>query len=314
MISLKIALVSAAAVGTVTAGGVTYATVGYSQSGGLTAAHGQLPSAGSVPVNPSLPSHPDCLPTTAAPKLPANVPTGVPTHVLGKVPTGLPKQVTGKVPTTVPTTFGTAVPGAIAAKAAKVAGHLPTAVPSGVPASVPTCLSKVPTGVPTGVSAPTSVPTTIPTPKVPGLTVPSLPKLDCSQLTPAVPAGSPAEQSLSLPNGLHFDATRTLTHTFSGKKICEIGQTWKDRAGQWIKLERFKGEATLEQFRQAAKLPKLQPVTVGGTTLWETPLGAGQGGAVIWSPEPGMALSVDASSAYRLQLNDIAARLSKIGG
>lgn len=262
MISLKIALVSAAAVGTVTAGGVTYATVGYSQDG-PTAAQGQLPSAGSLPAKPALPVPSDCLPTPAVPKL---------------------------------------------------SGQAPAAVPSKVPGAVASCLGKVPTGVPSGVSVPTSAPTSVPTLKVPGLSVPALPRLDCSQVPSAVQVGGSAEQSLSLPNGLHYDSARSLSHTFQGRKICEVGQTWKDRAGQWIKLERFKGEATLNQIRQAIKLPDAQPISVGGSTVWESPLGGGQGSAVIWSPEPGMALFVSASPVYRYRLEDIVTRLQKIGG
>jgi hypothetical protein len=244
------------------------------------------------------------------PKLSAKALTGVPTHVAGKVPTALPTTITGKVPTTVPTTFATTT----TVPVTKIAGHLPAAVSSKVPAPAASCLSKVPTGVPTSVPAPTGVPTSVPTPKVPGVSAPALPTLDCSQVPSAVKLGGPAEHSLALPSGLHFDAVRTQSHTFDGKKICEVAQTWKGRAGQWIKLERFKGEATLEQIRQAIRLPQAQPVSVGGTTLWESPLGSGQGSGVIWSPEPGVAMFVGASPAYRYQLEAIATRLQQIGG
>jgi hypothetical protein len=287
MISLKVALISAAAVGTVTAGGIAYATVGYSQSGGLAAAHGQLPSAGSVLAKPALPSRPACLPTLATPKLPAKAPAGGPTTL----------------PTTVPT--------------AKIPSHLPAAVPTDDLASAASCLGKkVPTGVPTGVSAPTGAPTAVSTPKVPGLSAPAIAKLDCSQVPSAVQVGSPAEQSLALPKVLRYDSARSQSHTLEGRKVCEVAQTWKDGAGQWIKLERFKGEATatLDQIRQAIQLPKAKPVNVGGMKVWQSPLGSGQGSSVIWSPEPGVALLVGASPAYQYQLQEIAARLQKIGG
>jgi hypothetical protein len=295
MISLKVALVSAAAVGTVAAGGVTYATVGYSQSA-PTVGQKQLPSA-SVPAKPSMPGRTDCLPTPATPKLPAKAPTGAPTDVSGKVPS--------TVPTTFPTT--TTVP------TGKVPSDAPAKVTSKVPASAPTCLGNAPTSVPTGVAAPTGAPTSVPTEKVPGLSAPAMPKLDCSQVPSVVQAGSSAERSLALPNGLQYDKASTVSHTFKGRKICEVGQTWKNPAGQWIKLERFKGEATVEQIRQAMQLPEAKPASVGGMTIWQSPLGSGQSSDVMWSPEPGVALLVGASPAYTYQLQGIATRLQQIG-
>jgi hypothetical protein len=210
--------------------------------------------------------------------------------------------VAGKVPTAVPTSLPTV----------KVPGHLPSGVPSQAPAA---CLSKVPGGVPAGGAAAADVPTAVPTPAVPGLKVPAMPKLDCSQVPSAVQV-SGAVRSLALPTGLRYDSSRTHSHTFQGLKICEVAQTWKDRTGQWIRLERFKGEATLDQIRQAIKLPEAQPASVGGTTVWESPLGSGQaqGSGVIWSPQPGTALFVVASPAYRPRLQDIVTRLQRTAG
>ncbi|MGI8329707.1 hypothetical protein ACRYCC_07055 [Actinomadura scrupuli] len=310
MISLKVALVSAAAVGTVTAGGVTYATVGYSQDG-VTAAQGRPIQERSVPVKPALPARPDCLPTPAAPKLPAKAPAQVADKVPAQVTDKVPAQVTDKVPAQVAGKVPTAVP--TSRPAVKVPGHLPAGVPSQAPAAP--CLGKVPAGVPTGgVTAP-GAPTSVPAPAVPGPEVPAMPKLDCSQVPSAVQV-SGAVRSLALPIGLRYDSARTHSHTFQGRKICEVAQTWKDRTGQWIRLERFTGEASLDQVRQAIKLPEAQPVSVGGTTVWESPLGSGQaqGSGVIWSPRPGTALFVVASPAYRPRLQDIVARLQRTAG
>jgi hypothetical protein len=310
MISLKVALVSAAAVGTVGAGGVTYATVGSSQDG-LTAAQGRPSQGRSVPVKPALPARPDCLPTPAAPKLPAKVadkaPAAgeLPAKVADKVPAQVaekvPAQVAGKVPTAVPTSL----PGV------KVPGHLPNGVPAQAP---PACLGKVPAGAPAGGTA-AGVPTGVATPAVPGLKVPAMPKLDCSRVPSAVQV-SGAVRSLALPAGLRYDSSRTHGHTFQGRKFCEVAQTWKDRTGQWIRLERFKGEASLDQIRQAIELPEARPVSVGGTTVWESPLGSGQaqGSGVIWSSRPGTALFVVASPAYGPRLQDIVARLQRSAG
>lgn len=319
MISLKVALVSAAAAGTVTAGGVTYATVGSSQDG-PTAAQARSAQDRSWPEkvagNPALPVHPDCLHTPAVPKLPAKAPAAAPAQVAGKVPAQVPAQVPPKVPAQVPGKVPAQVPGKVPTAvpthlpAAKVPGHLPAAAPSQPPAA--SCLGKVPAGAPGSAAG---APTSVATPAVPGLKPPAMPRLDCSQVPAAVQL-SGAVRSLSLPAGLRYDSARTQSRTFQGRKICEVAQTWKDRTGQWIRLERFQGEATLDQIRQAMKLPEARPVTVGGTTVWESPLGSGQaqGSGVIWSSQPGTALFVVASPAYRYRLQDIAARVQRTTG
>src|SRR5581483_3643226 len=97
-----------------------------------------------------------------------------------------------------------------------------------------------------------AVPTTLPTDKVP-----ALPALDCSKVPAAAPASATGGGALSLPNGLTFSGSKSVTYTIDGQKICSTVQTWKGKAGQWIQAQRIKGTASMEQIRQALKLPEL---------------------------------------------------------
>lgn len=196
----------------------------------------------------------------------------------------------GCVPTSVPTSLHvTLAPGALPTDKAKC---LPTSLPTSLPTGLPS-------GLPTKLPLPAGIPTT-------------LPQLDCSKLTPAVPAGGSSYTSLSL-LGLQYDSSRSWSVTYQGKDFCATAQTWKDHLGGWVTAERLKGEATLDQIRQAFKLPQVQPFSFGGTTFWQSALGGGQGGLVIWSPGPGAALDLESSPAYAPRLPGLAEQLRQAG-
>jgi hypothetical protein len=194
-----------------------------------------------------------------------------------------------------------AVAQALPSKVASAKSALPSvpAVPSGLPTDA---AKKLPSQVPT------SVPTTLPTDKVP-----ALPKLDCSSLPAAAPASATGGGALGLPGGLTFSGSKSVTYTVDGQKICSTVQTWKGKGGQWVQAQRLKGAATLEQIRQALKLPQLSPATVNGSAAWQSPLGSQANGYIFWSSGPGQAEVVAASPVYTLQLSDIAAKIRKLG-
>jgi len=194
-----------------------------------------------------------------------------------------------------------AVSKALPSKVAAAKSSLPSV--KDVPTTVPT---QVPTSVPS--QLPTSVPTTLPTDKVPGL-----PALDCSKIPALAPATGSAAGTLGLPNGATYSGSKSATYTVDGKKICATTQTWKARGGQWVEATRIKGQGTLEQVRQALKLPQLSPATVAGSAAWQSPLGSQGNGYIFWSTGPGQGELVAASPVYTLQLSDIAAKLRKLG-
>ncbi len=195
--------------------------------------------------------------------------------------------IPGCVPTSVPTSLHvTLAPGA--ALPADKAKCLPSGVPTSLPSALPTKLP-LPAGIPT-----------------------TLPQLDCSKLPPAVQPSGSSYKSLSL-LGLQYDSSRSWSITYQGKDFCATAQTWKDRLGGWVTAERLKGQATLDQIQQAFKLPQVQPFSFGGTTFWQSALGGGQGGLVIWSPEPGAALDLESSPAYAPRLPGLAEQLRQAG-
>ena len=194
-----------------------------------------------------------------------------------------------------------AVAKALPSKVAAAKSQLPAA--PAVPSTLPTDVAKkLPSQLPT------NVPTTLPTDKVP-----SLPALDCSSVPAAAPASATGAGGLNLPNGLTFSGSKTLTYTVDGQKVCSTVQTWKGKAGQWIQAQRIKGQATMEQIRQALKLPELSPATVSGSAAWQSPLGSQGNGYIFWSTGPGQAELVSGSPVYTLQLSSIAAKLRQLG-
>lgn len=279
MIPFKIALASAAAVGTVAVGGgVTYAMVGAPEALPAPVAKPALPAA---PAAPAVPALPDCAPTGVdAPSVPSKLPANVPA-VPSKVPDvqkGVEEARKG-----------------VEQQAQKGVEQAQKGVPEGASKCLP------------------SAPVKAPAPAAPAL--PEVPAISCSSVPAFVKLHSPAEQIITATSGLDFVSSRTRTLEAQGKTLCSRIQTWKAPGGQWLTVERLQGAANLEQARQALRLPQAQsnPLPLGGTTFLEAPLVGGQGTGIVWTPDPGVAVYVSGSPVYQTQLRQIATQLSQVG-
>ncbi|TDC57256.1 hypothetical protein E1281_05635 [Actinomadura sp. KC345] len=280
MITLKAALIAASAIGTVAVGGgATWAMTGTHEEAGLQS-HGAKAPAAERKVQDAVPSSaPTCLP--AKPGLPdAKVPeTGAKKQVEKQLEqNGVKKDLPDvDVPSKdlpkpdLPDTGlpDTEVPGVKAPDAGK---QLPTCAPS---------TGDLPKGGPVDKPAPR-------VPARPGL--PSVPKLDCSKLAPAVKVGGPVEKTLMLTKGLRHVSTAPGSTDLRKKNVCAVTQKWAAKAGavggnaRWITVETLKTPAgmTQNQLRQAMDLPEGgTPITVHGAAGW---MGPGGDGVLVFEP------------------------------
>lgn len=283
MISFKLGLASVAAVGTVVVGGgVTYAMVSAPEA--LPAP----PVAAPAPKLPAAPALPDCAPTgVGAPSVPSKLPAGAP-----RVPAEVPDQVGAEVRAS-----------DVEKKAGKVREQAEGAtdtVRKNLPAGASDCLPSAPVKVPDA-------------PAVPAPAAPEIPALDCDNVPGAVMPNTPAAQVISgLTGGMRQVSSQVETLKAQGKEVCARVQTFKNVAGQSLTIQRVQG-ANLEQARHALRLPQAEPLTLGGATFWETPLGGGAGTGIVWSPDPGVSLFVSGSPVFQPQLRTIAMQLSNAG-
>jgi hypothetical protein len=323
MIPFKIAMASAAALSTVVVGGgITYAMVGAPE-----AAPTPTVAKPALPAVPAAPALPDCA-SGASSKLPMNAPAA-PSAVRHAAGTAArPGAVTdktdqvksaaanaaGQAASTAQNANAASAADAVGAakdtasgKAAGVAGAAKSAVgsaaksaPKGLPAGAPNCLPSAPVGAPAQPAVPAA---------------PAIPKpdLSCNTVPAAVQMHSPAERVITGSTGLRFVSAHARTLKVQGQKACAMVQSFKAMGGQWLTVERLQGVANTDQARQVLKLTQAQPVDVAGTTFWESPLAAVQGGGIAWSPAPGTFVFVTGSPVYQTQLQQMAVQLSQLG-
>jgi hypothetical protein len=289
MIPLKITLAAAAAVSTVAVGsGVTYAMVSAPEP--LPAPKVAAPAPPAVPQAPALP---DCAPSgVGAPSAPKVNAPAVPRGVPHAVQTSVRASDVGKnAAEAKQNAADTAAKGVEAAKGA-AAG------------AAPRCLPSAPVDVPQ--------PDVPAAPNVPN--VPDVPALSCSSVPAAVVPHTPAMETITAIPGMQLVSTQTRTLQAKGGDVCAKVQSFKGLAGQSLTVERLQGVGSLEQARQVMGLPQaVQPLTLGGGTFWQTPVGGGEGAGLMWSPDPGVAVFVGGSPAYQIQMRQIAMQLAQVG-
>lgn len=298
MITLKAALIAASTIGTVAVGGgATWAMTGSHNEAGLQN-HGAKAPAAERKVQDAVPSTaPTCLP--AQPGVPAK--PGLPD---AKLPdTGAKKQVEKHLKQN-PVTKD--LPKAELPKTKLPNTEVPgVKAPDGttkLPANLPTC---APSTDDLGKVAPAPEPSHR-VPAKPGL--PSVPKLDCSTLKPAVKVGGPVEKTLMLTKGLRHASTVPGSADLRKKNICAVTQKWTGAAGRWITVETLKTPAgmTQNQLRQAVGMPGGgTPITLYGAAGW---MGPGGSGVLLFDPN-GYSLFVNGSPVMTGGLKDMTAAL-----
>lgn len=332
MITLKAALVAASAIGAVAVGGgATWAMTGSHHDAGLQSQTAKAPAQrkvqDAVPATP-----PTCLP--AKPGVP-----GVPAVPGAKVPDAATakKQVEqqlrrnpatrdlpkGQLPKTdglpgvpnqgvpkpnVPGVPNATVPGVPNAGVPKP--ELPKTDVPGVkapdgklPANLPTC---VPNPKDLGKNLPAAPKPDARVPGKPGL--PSVPKVDCGTLKPAVQVGGTVEKTVMLAKGLRFVSAVPGGADLGKKDVCAVTQKWTGPAGQWITVETLKTPAgmTQNQLRQAMDLPQGgTPVNLFGSAGWMAPGGSG---LLLFDPN-GYSLFVNGSPVFAGSLQDVTTAL-----
>ena len=315
MITLKAALIAASAIGAVAVGGgATYAMTGSSQEAGLQNQSAKAPAAqrqvqDAVPATP-----PTCLPAKPGTKVPD-------AETAKKLVEQRKKELEQKLPPDARTSAK--VPNSEAAKkqleeklrqdptGGKLPqGQLPKTDVPGVKA--PTGTGQVPADVPTCAPNPKDLGKGVPAQKPdarvgqPGL--PSVPKLDCDALKPAVQVGSPVEKTVMLTKGLKYTSAVPGSADLRKQNICAVTQKWTGRSGQWISVETLKTPAgmTQNQLQQALNLPQGgTPISVFGSAGW---VGPGGNGVLVFDPS-GYSMFVNGSPVFAGGLQDVTTAL-----
>ncbi|GAA2119242.1 hypothetical protein [Actinomadura alba] len=202
--------------------------------------------------------------------------------------------------------------------AALPAGGAPNADPAAVKAAVDKAVARLTAGVPNcGVPAlpakpgdvkdlPAGVPATLPT------DVPQLPTFSCADVAPVVKVGGAVEQSITAQTGLKFVSTKTREIKIKGKKVCMVTQRYTGGLGQWMQIERIKGEVGVTQVRQQLGLPKADAVTLGRDVYWRSPLPGVAGSGLMWTATPGVVDYVSGGLALQPRLQQIATKLHQV--
>lgn len=270
MKTLKVALLVATAAGAVTAGGVTYATVGNSSP---------APSAQPVkdavvrhspvqaPAVPAAPSVPTCLP---------NLPKG---KALDKAKAKIEQQIQ-----------------ALAAKAPQAPVALPAA--RGLPSSLPAAeLAKLPVGkLPTCQAGQTKSAPVNP-PNVPGGAVPGLPELpagaSCDSVPKVIKNQEAKAKELTLPKGMRFGVSHAHRIVIKSRAACVYTQQLVGGVGNLITVDRIETppQVTLAELAQSLKMAGSY-VKVDGVNTWTSP--ANQG--MLWYSTKGYAIRVDSTN------------------
>ncbi|MBC6459508.1 hypothetical protein [Actinomadura sp. HBU206391] len=173
-------------------------------------------------------------------------------------------------------------------------------------AGVPACLPSLPHKPGDIKDLPAGVPAVLPT------DIPRLPKFSCDSVTPVVKVGGSVEQQITAKTGLKFVSKKTRTITVKGRKICVMTQRWSGPLGQWMEVERIKGEVNVEQLRQTLRLPNAEAVTLGRDIYWRSPLAGAPGTGIMWAPAPGVVDYVSGGLALQPRLQQIAMRLHEV--
>jgi hypothetical protein len=307
MKTLTMILAASATAGTVAAGGAAIALTG-SDSGAPTA-----PAGATVPrPNVSTPQVPVDVDPTNCVQLPAgNVPAQLRTAAgrqslnaaeLERLKTRLAAEWSR-----LPVAQATALPanGAQSVRSADPAA-VRAAVDSAVArlrAGVPACVPSVPSTPGAASDVPASVPSTLPT------DIPQLPAFSCSDVAPVVSAGSTVERQITAQTGLTFVSRKTRTITVKGQKVCVTTQRWTGGLGQWMEVERIKGEVNVQQVRQTLRLPSAETVTLGRDVYWRSPLAGMPGSGLMWTQAPGVVDYVSGGLTLQPRLQQIATTL-----
>jgi hypothetical protein len=268
MKTLKVALLAATAAGAVAAGGVTYATVGYSSP---------TPSAKPVtdavakhapvqaPAVPATPSVPTCLP---------NLPKG---EALNKAKAKVEQQIQ-----------------ALAAKAPQTPVALPAA--PGLPDSLPAAqlaklpVDKLPTckGGDNGAVTPPQAPAA-------GLPdVPALPSgLSCDSVPNVIKNQDAKAKDLTLPNGMQFGVMHAHRIEIQSRAACMYTQELVGGLGNLITVDRIQTppDVTLQELAQSLKMAG-SFAKVDGVNTWTSPLNQG----MLWYSTKGVAIRVDSTN------------------
>jgi len=288
MKTLKLALLVTTAAGAVTAGGVTYATVGNSTPsapGAVKSAKGAV--AQHVPSVPAAPAVPTCLPdipkgkalqkikelAKKAPNAPVTLPAtpgGLPQapakipNVTGKIP-----NVTGKIPN---------VAGKAKGATGKAEGPTGKVMAAKDAAKLPLCKA----GAEHGQQAdPPNVPAK------PNLPVPNA--LSCDSVPPVIRSEEGRAKDFTLPNGMHLGAGHAHTIAIESGQACAYTQELVGGAGQMVTVERIKTppQVTLQELAQSLKVPG-SLVWVNGVDTWQSPLNGG----MMWYSKNGYAIRI----------------------
>jgi hypothetical protein len=267
MKTLKVALLVTTAAGAVAAGGVTYATVGYSNPAPTSAAKDAVSKAKSAvkapAAAPALPSVPTCLP---------NLPKG--SAKLAKAKADIKQQIealAAKAPQT-PVTLPS-VPG----------DKLPKVLPAAELAKLP--VSKLPT-CGDGLQGKSVNPPNVPT--APGL--PNLPTaVSCDQVPQEIKNDQARAKQFTLPNGLQLGASHTHKITIQSRAACEYTQELVGGLGSMVTVDRITTppQVTLSELAESLNMAG-SFVSVDGVNTWRTPSGDG----MLWYSSKGYAIRV----------------------
>jgi hypothetical protein len=173
-------------------------------------------------------------------------------------------------------------------------------------AGVPACLPALPSKPGEVKELPAGAPAALPT------DVPQLPTFSCDDVAPVVKVGGAVEQQITAQTGLKFVSKKSRTITVKGQKICVTTQRWTGGLGQWMEIERMKGEVNVDQLRQTLRLPQADAVTLGKDVYWRSPLAGTPGTGVMWTSAPGVVDYVSGGLALQPRLQQIATRLHQV--
>lgn len=259
MKTLKVALLVTTAAGAVTAGGVTYATVGNSSP------------APSVQAAKAVTKHVPAVQAPAAPATPA-VPTCVPDLPKGKALENAKAAVKQKIEE-------------LAAKAPQTPVTLPEA--PGLPKVLPAAeLAKLPVGkLPTCKAGESGKPVTAPHVPAP----PAVSALSCDSVPQEIKNEQAKAKDLKLPNGMQFGVSHAHKIVVKSRAACAYTQELVGGLGNLITVERIQTppQVTLQELAGSLKAAG-SLVTVNGVETWKSP--ANQG--VLWYSDKGFAIRV----------------------